>query len=34
LHEQLDVDGNSYESFEQPGEMAKTLHGIVVAPEN
>jgi uncharacterized protein YecT (DUF1311 family) len=34
LHEQLDQDGQSYETFEQPGEMAKTLHGIVVEPVN
>ena len=36
LHEQLDpnFDGKSYESFAQPGEMAKTLHGIVIEPRN
>jgi uncharacterized protein len=34
LHEQLDTDGKSYVSTGQAGEMAKTLHGIVVKPEN
>ena len=34
LHGKLDSDGTSYEDFEQPGEMAKTLRGIVVDPKN
>jgi uncharacterized protein YecT (DUF1311 family) len=34
LHEQLDTDDRSYESFEQPGEMAKTLYRIIVTPED
>jgi uncharacterized protein YecT (DUF1311 family) len=34
LHGKLDSDGTSYEDFEPPGEMAKTLHGIVVDPKN
>lgn len=34
LHEQLDTDGKSYVSVAQSGEMAKTLLGIVVKPEN
>jgi len=34
LHKQLDYDGKSYEDFEQPGEMAKTLHGIVGSPRS
>jgi hypothetical protein len=34
LHKQLDYDGNNYEDFEAPGEMAKTLHGIVTEPRN
>jgi uncharacterized protein len=34
LHKTLDYDGRSYEDFMQPGEMAKTLHGIVVDPES
>ena len=34
LHKQLDYDGNSYEEFEQPGEMAKTLHRIATEPRS
>jgi uncharacterized protein YecT (DUF1311 family) len=34
LHQQLDHDGMSYESFELPGYMANTLHQIVIDPEN
>jgi uncharacterized protein YecT (DUF1311 family) len=34
LHKKLDSAGNSYEDFEQPGEMAKTLRGIVIEPKN
>jgi uncharacterized protein YecT (DUF1311 family) len=34
LHKQLDYDGKSYEDFEPPGEMAKTLHGIVSNPRS
>jgi len=34
LHQTLDYDGVSYESFMQPGQMAKTLHAIVTDPEN
>ncbi len=34
LHKALDHDDVSYESFMQPGEMPKVLHGIVSDPEN
>lgn len=34
LHKVLDYDGQSYENFMQPGQMATALHGIVVNPEN
>jgi uncharacterized protein YecT (DUF1311 family) len=34
LHKKLDQNGTSYESFEPPGEMAKTLGSIVADPEN
>ena len=35
LHQTLDADVNGdYQSFMQPGEMAKTLHGIVIEPSN
>jgi uncharacterized protein YecT (DUF1311 family) len=34
LRKALDYDGVSYESFMQPGEMAKALHAIVTDPEN
>jgi Protein of unknown function (DUF3298) len=34
LHKQLDQDGKSYEDFMQKGEMQKTLHKIVINPEN
>ncbi len=32
LHAKLDSDGQSYETFEPDGQMAKTLHGIVTDP--
>jgi uncharacterized protein YecT (DUF1311 family) len=34
LHKQLDYDGNSYENFKKPGEMATTLHGIATSPRS
>jgi uncharacterized protein YecT (DUF1311 family) len=34
LHKTLDYDGISYESFMQPGQMAKAVHAIVTDPEN
>lgn len=35
LHQQLDAElGRSYDSVQVPGDMAKTLHGIVIEPEN
>jgi uncharacterized protein len=34
LHKTMDYDGASYESFMQPGQMAKAVHAIVSDPEN
>jgi uncharacterized protein YecT (DUF1311 family) len=34
LHKTLDTGGTNYESFMQPGVMAKTLHQIVENPQN
>jgi len=32
LHKKLDSDGESYESFAQPGEMKKTVQALVIDP--
>jgi hypothetical protein len=34
LHKKLDNEDGSYDRFWQPGQMQKTLHDIVIDPEN